>query len=209
MGAQVDSPQAKPLRTLYLLKFASGKNYVGQTVQHLSERLRQHRSAARRGSKLAVHSAWRKHGEPVVQVLGQYATDSALHQAEIEAISTMGSLRPGGYNVGLGGETAPGRNPEVARKIALTLTGRQVGAATRARMSASATGKHISAATKARMSAASKARTYGPQSAARRHKAGEAIKAAWADPVKRERLVAARKTAWDTRRKENAMGACS
>jgi hypothetical protein len=113
------------MHALYLLKFSSGKCYVGQTVRTMNTRLQQHRAAARRGSELPVHCAWRKHGEPEVQVLGEFDTPEQLHRAEIEAIARLGTLSPGGYNVGLGGETSPAVNPDVAQKIAKRAKGRK------------------------------------------------------------------------------------
>lgn len=113
------------MHALYLLTFSSGKSYVGQTVRTMQARLQQHRAAARRGSDLPVHCAWRKYGEPVVKVLGEFETHEALHRAEIEAIARLGVLAPGGYNVGHGGETSPAKSPDVARKIAASAKGRK------------------------------------------------------------------------------------
>ena len=198
----MDSPHAGPLHTLYLLTFASGKNYVGQTVRALNVRLAEHRRAAKRGSQLPVHAAWRKHGEPTARVLGQYGTHAELHCAEIDAIARMNTVRPAGYNLAIGGQTAPGLNPDVAQRIGLALRGRVVSAETRARMSASAKAKTVSDDTKAKISAAFKGKAYGPQSEERRRKAGDGVRAAWADPVKRVRLLAARQAAWATRRQQ-------
>lgn len=113
------------MHSLYLLTFSSGKCYVGQTVRTMNLRLQQHRAAARRGSDLPVHCAWRKHGEPKVDVLGEYETHEALHLAEIEAIASLVTLAPDGYNVGLGGETSPAVSPQVADKISQSAKGRK------------------------------------------------------------------------------------
>src|SRR5258707_2123341 len=102
---------------IYRLTFASGKSYIGQTVRALETRMVAHRTQARRGSLLAVHCAWRAHGEPLIEVLGQYDNIEALHAAEITAIQECGTLSPGGYNVSYGGDTAPSTRPEVAAKI--------------------------------------------------------------------------------------------
>lgn len=112
--------------SLYLFTFDNGKRYVGQTVRALSTRLNAHRTAANRGSDLPVHAAWRKHGEPAVDVLGWFDTHEELHRAEISAIAILGTQSPGGYNVSVGGDTAPSRNPEVAKKIAAKATGRKI-----------------------------------------------------------------------------------
>lgn len=113
------------MHTLYKLTFKSGKSYIGQTVSKMQTRFTQHRAAANRGSKLPVHCAWRAHGEPELQVIGSYDSHEELHQAEISAIASHGTLAPKGYNVGYGGETAPSKNPDVARKIAEKAKGRK------------------------------------------------------------------------------------
>lgn len=114
------------MHTLYKLTFKSGKCYIGQTTRKVQTRFTQHRADANRGSKLPVHCAWRAHGEPDLQVIGLYDSHEDLHQAEIEAIASHNTLAPNGYNVGYGGETAPSKNPEVAKKIAEKAKGRKI-----------------------------------------------------------------------------------
>lgn len=109
---------------LYEFTFTNGKKYIGQTVRKMSARLSQHRASVLRGSKLAVHCAWRKHGEPSVHIIGEYESAEALHAAEIAAIAERNTLSPNGYNLGYGGETAPSKNPSVARKISESNKGR-------------------------------------------------------------------------------------
>lgn len=121
----LDGPKGSLMHSLYLLTFSSGKCYVGQTVRSMNIRLQQHRTAAKRGSQLPVHCAWRKHGEPGVRVIGEYETHEELHRAEIDAIASLGVLSPDGYNVSMGGDTAPSKNPEVAKKIADRAKGRK------------------------------------------------------------------------------------
>ena len=89
-------------------------------------RFRQHRNSAMNGgSELPVHFAWRKYGEPEVKIIcDSFATQDELHLAEIEAIKE--TLSPNGYNLAHGGETAPSKNPEVARKISLKGRGRKI-----------------------------------------------------------------------------------
>lgn len=114
------------MHTLYRLTFSSGKCYIGQTTRKLKTRLSQHRQSAMRGdSQLPVHCAWRKYGEPAIDVIGEYGSDEELHQAEISAIESHGSLTPSGYNVSYGGDTAPSKSPSVAAKIAEKATGRR------------------------------------------------------------------------------------
>ncbi|MNO83882.1 hypothetical protein D3C76_752080 [compost metagenome] len=113
------------MHTLYKLTFKSGKSYVGQTIRKLKVRIAAHRNAARIGSKLAVHCAWRSHGEPEIEILGEFQSHAELHAAEIEAIVTHKTLSPNGYNIGHGGETAPSKNPDVAKRISERLKGKK------------------------------------------------------------------------------------
>jgi hypothetical protein len=92
----------------------------------MNVRMAQHRTAANRGSNLPVHNAWRKYGEPSVSILLECDCVEQLHQAEIDMIRDCGSLVPNGYNLGLGGETAPSKTPEVAAKIAAKAKGRKI-----------------------------------------------------------------------------------
>lgn len=110
---------------LYKLSFTSGKSYIGQTQRTVKVRMQQHLRSVNSGSQLAVHCAWRKHGEPVIEVIGKYNSAADLHAAEIAAIADFGTISPNGYNLGFGGETAPSKNPEVALKIAAKAKGRK------------------------------------------------------------------------------------
>ena len=163
---------------LYKLSFASGKDYIGQTVRGMNIRLAQHRTAANRGSLLAVHCAWRKHGEPSVSIIGEFETAEELHAAEITAIRDCGTLTPSGYNVGLGGETAASKAPEVRAKIAEKARGRKIDNTERR--------KEI-------------ARELW-QSPEYRKTQSEAAKARWADPEYRAAMSAKRKASWEKRK---------
>lgn len=110
---------------LYSLTFDSGKQYIGQTSRTMNLRITQHGAAANRGSPLPVHCAWRVHGAPLAEVLSRHETQAELNAAEIDAIRAMDTLAPNGYNVSLGGDTAPSKNPDVAAKIAASATGRK------------------------------------------------------------------------------------
>jgi len=91
----------------------------------MNTRIAQHGASANRGSLLPVHCAWRAHGRPVVEVLAEFDSQEELHAAEIAAIAKLNTGCPHGYNVSLGGDTAPSKNPEVAAKIAARATGRK------------------------------------------------------------------------------------
>jgi hypothetical protein len=113
------------MHTLYRLAFASGKFYIGQTIKPLRTRMVAHRQAVKADSQLPVHCAWRVHGEPVIEVIGTFDTHEELHSAEVDAIKTMNTQCPNGYNITIGGDTAPSKNPEVAAKIAAKAKGRK------------------------------------------------------------------------------------
>lgn len=122
--------------TVYMLKFASGKNYIGQAAAGLKTRLAAHRRAFKSGSLLPVHCAWRAHGEPEIVVLCECPSQETLHCAEIALIAFHGTLAPGGYNVSFGGDTAPSSNASVAAKISAKATGRLHSPETKEKISA-------------------------------------------------------------------------
>lgn len=113
------------MHTLYQLTFATGKVYIGQTTRPLRTRMVAHRQAVKADSRLPVHCAWRVHGEPQIEVIGTFKTHEELHAAEVDAIKTMNTQCPNGYNITIGGDTAPSKNPEVAAKIAAKALGRK------------------------------------------------------------------------------------
>lgn len=102
---------------LYRLIFASGKSYVGVTESDsMNRRLSQHKYMAKKGSSLPVHCAWRKYGDPDVEILGSFYGEE-LYMQEIIAITFMETALPNGYNVLAGGQASPAINDEVKRKI--------------------------------------------------------------------------------------------
>lgn len=164
---------------LYQLTFSNGKVYIGQTVRSMNVRMAQHRTAANRGSNLPVHNAWRKYGEPSVSILLECERADELHQAEIGAIRDCGSLVPNGYNLSLGGDTAPSKSPEVAAKIAAKARGRKIADTT----------------------AVSEAIRKNWQNDEYRRKVSDGLKASWTDE-KREQTSAKFKAMWEKRRAE-------
>lgn len=165
--------------SLYKLTFSSGKCYIGQTTRKMITRISQHRQSARTGSSLAVHCAWRMHGEPVIAVLGEFDSQESLHKAEIAAIKSHGTLTPYGYNVSIGGDTAPSKRREVAEKIGKKSLGR----------------KH-SEGVKAAMSEASKAHWLSQEY---RDKVSSALKEVWT-PERRAERSKLSKAAWEKRK---------
>ena len=106
--------------TIYILTFANGKQYVGQTIRTMSERMSGHRYLI----KSITGQAIAKYGEPKVGILRSGVDNQAdLDRMEVEAIIEHLSLHPNGYNLESGGR---GKG--------------QVSDLTRTRMSASAKG---------------------------------------------------------------------
>lgn len=119
---------------IYKLTFASGKSYIGLTTQPLKNRIKEHRfDALRRASPLPVHNAWRVHGEPEASVLAE-ATIDDLCDLEVRLIRENGTLRPGGYNLSLGGDMPPSWIPGVPEKISALAKARGISDAHRAAM---------------------------------------------------------------------------
>ncbi len=163
---------------LYQLTFSNGKVYIGQTVRTMNVRIAQHRTAAKRGSNLPVHNAWRKHGEPSVSILLECDCAETLHQAEIDMIRKCGTLVPDGYNLSLGGETAPSKSPEVAAKISAKAKGRKI----------------------ADTSAVSEGVRRNWQSNEYRKKVIDGVNAAWSDEDRKKKASDRSKAMWAKRR---------
>lgn len=161
---------------IYKLMFSSGKSYIGQTVRTLQTRITQHRQSVRLGSLLAVHCAWREHGDPEVTVLCVCATQEETHEAERRLIDEHGTMSPNGYNISHGGDTAPSKSPMVAAKI-----------------SAKALGRQVSEETRQVIGSRSKASWATDEY---REKVGSAIKRAYENPEVRQRHSSAVKAAW-------------
>ena len=135
---------------LYKLDFASGKSYVGITVQRwLCSRIAQHRHDAGTGSQLPIHRAWRKHGEPTVTLLAVASGDYLL-EIEKRAVEVYNTFK-GGYTASPGGDLVPVMTPEIRAKIGAAARGRVASAATRAKMSAQRKGRSLPAETRVRM----------------------------------------------------------
>lgn len=93
---------------LYVLTFPNGKRYFGIAID-AAKRFSQHRQAAKRGSRLPVHCAIRKHGaDAVVLRVCCIGNKAFISDLEIKAIAAFGTrYRASGYNVCVGGETGP------------------------------------------------------------------------------------------------------
>ena len=105
MGRKIIShTRSSRIGTVYLLTFSSGKKYVGITVQRLERRLAYHRHDALINKlNRPVCTAWRKHGQPSVEVLMEIEA-TKLKDTEVRFIRELNTQLPNGYNVLPGGE---------------------------------------------------------------------------------------------------------
>lgn len=92
---------------VYLITSPSGKQYVGQTIQALSDRWRFHVWEALNGSAncRALANAIRKYGVDSFKIDLLHESDDLdeLNRLEAHEIETRRTLRPGGYNLLTGG----------------------------------------------------------------------------------------------------------
>lgn len=112
-------------RQIYLLSFASGKEYVGVSFDALV-RFRGHRSCANKGSNLLVHKAWRKHGEPILTILATVSKADADFYERL-FIERLGTLLPVGYNMTSGGDGVRDLPAESRLRIGAHAVGNQYG----------------------------------------------------------------------------------
>lgn len=102
---------------LYELQFPNGKSYLGISSD-CTMRWRQHDWHAENGSKFAVHCAIRKYGATnVSRRILAIGSEKYIQDLECSAIKSFNSLVPSGYNISLGGETAPSKSESARYKI--------------------------------------------------------------------------------------------
>lgn len=105
---------------LYLItNLVNGKKYVGITIGDLSQRLKQHFSAARRGRKAPLPNAIRSYGEGkfAIELLRDDArTFDELQSQEIDEIARRDTIR-NGYNVATGGSIGTSKPTKVAGRL--------------------------------------------------------------------------------------------
>jgi hypothetical protein len=111
--------------TLYRLKFSSGRSYIGATLRSMNRRMHSHRQALKRGDDSFLYQAWRKYGDPKLDVLA-IVEDRELDSTEERAITVLNTLYPRGYNLLPTRTFNPLKIPSVVRKLSKTLTGRKL-----------------------------------------------------------------------------------
>lgn len=191
---------------IYMLTFADGQRYIGQTVD-LKNRLRRHASAAKQGADVMVSQAWASMGDPECKVLC-HADPETMDELERHYIALHGTLFPAGLNRETGGNAgqdvceatrerhrlanaqryAKAEERERARQQMLV---RYTDPAERKKSSATQLARYKDQAARDKTSAAMKAVGARPQEQARK---SEASRRLWADPTYRAHLLAAKQT---------------
>jgi hypothetical protein len=94
---------------IYLLSFPNGK-YIGQTIQGIKIRMKEHLRDTRKGSKLPVHNALRKYTDLVnIQVIDKAYSLEELNELEKQYIIEYNTFNnngknENGYNLTIGGD---------------------------------------------------------------------------------------------------------
>lgn len=86
---------------VYLLTFPNGKQYVGQTIHSVRDRVADH---GRKDD--LVGNAIRKHGDPEILVLAHARSRDELDDLERQFIEQLDTQYPNGYNLTDGGRMA-------------------------------------------------------------------------------------------------------
>jgi group I intron endonuclease len=160
---------------LYKLTFSSGKAYIGVTRRRLSARMQDHRKRAgrtRKDEKFAIYEAWRKYGEPVVEILAVVENED-LAAAEIRAIELFRTLSPNGYNLTLGGDgVRTGRkvSEETKEKLRIANLGKKQSLETRKRRSEALTGRICSEDTRRKIGEKNRINSLGKSPSAHTRK---------------------------------------
>lgn len=169
------SSSEKPFvgRVYVVTNTVTGKQYVGQTIQDVERRWRDHVSAARAGRshcKLLARSII-KHGSEAftVEVVETCSAPDALDQAEARWVRQLNTMVPTGYNLLHGGQgRGRGHSAETRAKIGDALRGRRFTPEHCARISAAQAGRKRPPEVMAKVQAANRGRKYGPLDEARR-----------------------------------------
>lgn len=184
------------MRIYCITNSANGKRYVGQTIQSIETRWRQHCSL--QGKCRAIESAIRKYGAGAfsIEEIASAESQSELDALEQEWIARLDTVSPNGYNLSGGGEGAGAMHDET-KAIMRNLANRPHRLAqfekmrnnpeVRAKQTASKIKRWNDPANKARYVAAISASLNKPEVKEQR---SAALRAAWAKPENREPLLA-------------------
>ena len=147
----------KPYGVIYKITNAiNGKVYIGQTVQGMDVRWREHLKVVRSGGGYALHNAIRKYGiqQFSIEELYQCSSQEELNSEEISYIHSYYSIidHGRGYNLDTGGGSHGSPSNETLRKMIYSQNRDDV----KAKIQASRAGYRHSDETKRKMSESSK-----------------------------------------------------
>ncbi|AGE49014.1 GIY-YIG catalytic domain-containing endonuclease [Acanthocystis turfacea Chlorella virus Br0604L] len=106
---------------IYRLTSPVGKSYIGQTIQSIEKRLKDHQKP---DSKcVAIYNAIQHHGWEKMKKEYFEVPDEDLDFYEEMLIALLGTLAPGGYNLREGGGSGGKMCEEVKKKISIAVSG--------------------------------------------------------------------------------------
>jgi hypothetical protein len=176
---------------IYLLTFANGLRYVGQT-KCLSRRLQRHRGAAVKGANVPVSRAWAEQGEPTCSIVYE-CDDQDLDLLERKAINEFGTLAPRGLNRNTGGKKGATACSETRALKSAANSRRYLDPAMRDLARESTLARFADAAERQRLSDSLRQRYEDPRA---RAVTAEAMRQVCARPQERARKSAASAAAW-------------
>jgi len=156
---------------IYIIRnVLTGKSYVGQMIQKLEQRWREHKSKAESGCLFALHSAIRKYGIEnfEISILAEAHTLTELNALEEYHIKVQNTLAPNGYNIHTGGRNHE-TSLETREKQRIAKLGRKLSFETREKMRIAKLGRSQSAESRAKRSQTLKGRIPSPETLRRAH----------------------------------------
>jgi len=152
------------MRIYMVTNRATGKLYVGQTVQTIANRWRRHCWPSTSDNRMPIALAIKKYGKASfdVEELCACSSQEELNWMEIFYVQLFNTFSPNGYNLRAG--NGPGKmSEETKRKISAKSSGRIVSAETRRRLSDSHKGHRVTNETKRKLSTLLSGRIASPQ----------------------------------------------
>jgi group I intron endonuclease len=181
------------------------KVYYGQTRQPPNRRWSQHKQAAKKGNKMILYDAMRKHGIEhfTFEVICECETLEELNKKECEYILEKNTLTPNGYNASKGGDNYE-KTAETCKKISESNKGRIITPEWRENMAKARRGKKISEETREKMKQSQKGRviTEEAKEKLRQHNLG---KKQSPETLEKKRL-ARMGVPWSEKKRESMVG---
>lgn len=176
---------------IYMLIFADGRKYIGQTIDLLA-RIRRHRTAANTGKNVHVSKAWAEMGVPAVEIICKAETHE-LDALEQQFIAQHNTLFPSGLNRNTGGKRGALACEETCELKSDANRRRYEDPAERERTRKSTLQRYSDPIERQKASATQKSR-YESQSA--RDKTSAAMKRVGARPEEQQRKSIASRALW-------------